>query len=167
MVFNESAGTYYQLCLLESVSYLKEGNYIEFGNYAVRVTGQCSYLDVNRERQTVTIALIIQNTAEKTTWTPKITEIQSTLYPDWALQEIYERLQTVGKPGDVIGVSFGPAGTRIRSQYLGGQHHADLLGEIYTLEQLQEYIKSGDPSLLENLLVPVYVSRSADLSDSP
>lgn len=162
---NLEASAWSLVCVLESISYLKQGNYIEFGNYAVRATGQCSYLDVNRERQTVTIALVVQYQDENigSTWWPAEQSIApGTARTDDLVQQSYELFwDSTGKPGDVVTILFGWPNPINRADMVGAEHHGDLIPLAMTREQLEAFVQTKDPTALpEKLLIPFHIQRS-------
>jgi len=64
--FNRHFESYDFLCVFEEINFLDESEFITVGNDQITVTGDCSYLDLDRNKQTVTVALLIQNIANRT-----------------------------------------------------------------------------------------------------
>ncbi|UYN91372.1 MAG: hypothetical protein KIT70_08400 [Anaerolineales bacterium] len=166
LVNSEHIGIYQQRCILENISFLKEHAYIRIGNFGITVTGQCTYLDINRERQTITVALVVHNIAEKTTWIPPDRVMPGIVRSDpHLIQEIFaEDTDAAGgeiTAGSEIFVLFSLRNPSNQRNFMGAEHHGALVDEIYTEEMIQGYVTTGNPEVFESLLlVPLSVMKS-------
>lgn len=165
LIKNESAGTYGQLCILESISFLKENAYIRIGDFAITVTGQCTYLDVNKEQQTITVALVVQNTANKTQWMPPNRIMPGVTGPNF-IQERFAEVTAATAQGEItagsrVSISFNRSNPNNRADFKASEHHGALVDELYTSEMIDEYINTGNPEVFDSpLLVPFSAAKN-------
>lgn len=160
LTYSEARGAYGTFCLIESISFLKEGHYVNVGDFDIRVTAQCSYLDVSNEKQTVTVALVVENRAENTAWTPKFGIMDATFAPSF-IQEFFEKSEDI-KPGSVINVVFGlpnEVNQNIQVSTEGAVHHGSAMGQLHSAEEISAYTITGNPEALGNPLILSFSSQ--------
>lgn len=165
LINSEHVGIYEQICILERISFLKEDAYIRIGDFAITVAGQCTYLDVNRERQTITLALVVQNTVNKTQWMPPNRIMPGVTGPN-LIQERFAEVTAATAQGEItagskVAVDLNLPNPINQKNFKGVDHHGTLVDELYTQEMINEYVNTGDPEAFESsLLVPFSVMKS-------
>ncbi len=164
LVNSEHIGIYQQRCILENISFLKENAYIRIGDFAITVTGQCTYLDVNRERQTIAVALVVRNTVNKSEWIPPGRITASITSPELIPERFAIATSASGAEitaGSEIFVLFNLQNLANRKNFKGAEHHGALVDELYTQEMIDQYVNTGNPEAFESpLLVPFSVMKS-------
>jgi len=154
--YNEALSTYSRLCLVEKLNFLKEGSYIRIGDFDVRVTGECSYLDVNREKQTALVALAVQNSVEGGTWMPNF--VAPGVFAPSVIQESFETSTKI-KPGMILDIAFNlPDANNLSLK--GAAHHGRAVEQLYTQEEIKKFVRTKNPNSLNNkIIMPLSIAR--------
>lgn len=161
LIYNEGSGSYELFCILENIHFLRESAYTTIGDYDILVVGDCSYLDINGDKQTVRVALSIQNHAEETTWMPHRSIVPGIYARNGRIKEAFEESAGGIEPGSRILVSFGLPNSG-NEGLLGGRHNADLASEVYVSDNHHTFAESGNPEELTTPLIPFDVLRSSN-----
>ena len=156
LIKNSETGTYSIACTLEKLNFLKEGSYIRIGDFDVRVTGECSYLDVNREKQTALVALAVQNSVEGGTWMPNF--VAPGVFAPSVIQESFETSTKI-KPGMILDIAFNlPDANNLSLK--GAAHHGRAVEQLYTQEEIKKFVRTKNPNSLNNkIIMPLSIAR--------
>lgn len=162
--FSADSSAWTQACLLESMSYLNENSYVRIGKYAITVTGRCTYLDAKKEMQTITIPIMIEDTVRKMTSIPGHAVFPIVVRPR-TIQEFIKSVTTADmtiperevKPGVILNLDFNMPNARNNHIYPQVENHGELISQTHTYEELERFAKTGDPSEIGKMLIPIEV----------
>jgi hypothetical protein len=134
-------GSYSVACVMESVTFLEAGSYIDIGDFLVTAVGQCSYL-ANGVKQTVTMSLAMISKADGMLVVPGVagSTDPADFDPDAFLAS----------------TGFGPGA--VMTSQIGLDSNAG-----YTQEQLDNFATSGNPFDLGGFVVPSSVEATGNL----
>jgi hypothetical protein len=138
----DADGQFSNACVIESITFLSEADYIPMGDFLATVIGQCSYL-VNGEKQSIIMVLAMIN-ADGQLVVPGQEETS-----DPAAFDIDTFLADTGfGPGAIMTSTFGASDNG-----------------VYTEDQIVNFASNGDPAGLGNILLPNSLETSGNVSD--